>query len=461
MRKTKIVATVGPSTTSEEVLERLLAIVDVVRLNFSHGTQETHAHVFACVKNMAAHIKKHVAVIGDLCGPKIRTGDLGQGILLTVGDEVVLVTEGSDDGDIPISHVQDLSAVAPGDPVLLDDGFLALSALESRPNRLVCRVVTGGLLKSHKGVNFPRTCLLQSALTEKDRAAAYFGVDLGLDFFALSFVQRASDIHALRAITGSTPIIAKIERPVALNNIEEILDAADGIMVARGDLGVEQGFEFVPAIQKRLIREARLRAKPVITATQMLESMISNPTPTRAEVSDVANAVLDGTSAVMLSAETAVGAYPLQAVEMMDRILQTVERDPLFMDIPLALSPPVTDFMQAIAYAAVLSVEHLDVKRIVVFSNTGQTARELAKYHPPIPIVALTSHREVLARLALERGVLPIYCPPMDSPSQMLAACDRILKEMGLAVCGDRIAVTLGFESASQRTNTLKLHIVQ
>lgn len=459
MRQTKIVATLGPSTASDAVLGRLLEIVDVVRLNFSHGNHESHARMFSRVREESARLKRHIAVLGDLCGPKIRTGDLGEGLLLAEGEEVVLVTEGTF-GGIPVSQVADFSSVAPGEPVLLDDGYLALEAVSSSRDRLVCRVTSGGRLKSRKGVNFPRTCLSQSALTEKDRADAYFGMDLGLDFFALSFVQRASDIGELRTIVGSTPIIAKMERPVALDNLDEILAAADGIMVARGDLGVERGFEFVPAIQKRLIREARLRAKPVITATQMLESMISNPTPTRAEVSDVANAVLDGTSAVMLSAETAAGSYPVQAVEMMARIIETVEQDSFFTSVPLAF-PPAVDFMQAIAHAAVLAVDHLDVKQIVVFSQTGQTARELAKYHPPIPIVALTSRREVLARLAMERGVLPLYCPPLSSPADMIAACERILKDAGLAASGDRIAVTLGFESAAHRTNTLKLHIVQ
>ncbi len=458
MRKTKIVATMGPALDSDEVLERLLHIVDVVRLNFSHGDHESHARAFFRVKEGAARLKRHVAVLGDLCGPKIRTGDLGDGIQLSLGEEVVLVREGNS-GGIPVSQVTDFSVVAPGDPVLLDDGYLALTALSAARDRLVCRVVAGGRLKSRKGVNFPRTCLAMSVLTEKDRADAYFGLDLGLDFLALSFVQRASDIQELRRIAGGVPIIAKMERPVALDNLDEILEAADGIMVARGDLGVERGFEFVPAIQKRLIREARLRAKPVITATQMLESMISNPTPTRAEVSDVANAVLDGTSAVMLSAETAVGAHPVAAVEMMARIIETVERDPFFAVVPMAF-PPATDFTQAIAHAAVLAVDHLDVKMIVVFSRTGQTAREVAKHHPPIPVVALTSRREVLARLALERGVFPLYCPPQPSPKEMMATCDRILKELGLASSGDRIAVTLGIDGEEQRTNTLNLHIV-
>jgi len=460
MRKTKIVATLGPATSGDEVLSRLIeAGVDVVRLNFSHGTHEGHAQSFARVKAEAQRQKKHVAVFGDLCGPKIRTGDLKDGIFLARGDEVVLVPDGHPDG-IGITNEECFTDVQVGDPVMLDDGYLAFEVTRREKDKLICRVVTGGRLKSHKGVNFPKTKLSLCALTDKDREDAYFGMDLGLDFFALSFVQTAEDVMELKRICGRTSVIAKIERPVALTNLDEILSAADGFMVARGDLGVERGFEHVPAIQKRLIREARLRAKPVITATQMLESMIQNPTPTRAEVSDVANAVLDGTSAVMLSAETAAGQYPIEAVKMMTRIIDAVEGDNFFETVPLVF-PAATTFTQAIAQAAVSAIGSLDVRLIAVFSQTGETARELAKYHPRVPIVALTSRLEVLACMSLEWGVFPLYCPALSTAAEMVQTCQNLLKENGLVHAGDRVAISMGFEiDGPGRTNALKLHVI-
>jgi pyruvate kinase len=460
MRKTKIVATLGPATANDDVLARLIeAGVDVVRLNFSHGDHESHAKSFARVKAEAARQRKHVAVFGDLCGPKIRTGDLGEGLLLERGAEVVLVPDGHP-GGIGITNEECFTDVLVGDPVMLDDGYLAFEVVGKEKDRLVCRVVTGGRLKSRKGVNFPNTTLSLCALTDKDREDAYFGLDLGLDFFALSFVQTPEDVMELKRICGRTGVIAKIERPVALRNLDGILSAADGVMVARGDLGVERGFEHVPAIQKRLIREARLRAMPVITATQMLESMIQNPTPTRAEVSDVANAVLDGTSAVMLSAETAAGQHPVEAVKMMVRIIDAVEEDPFFEVVPLQF-PAATTFTQAISGAAVSAIGNLDVKLIAVFSQTGETARELAKHHPRVPIVALTSRLEVLACMSLEWGVVPLFCPAVSSPTEMVQTCQDLLLENGLVRIGDRIAISMGFElDGPGRTNTLKLHVI-
>jgi pyruvate kinase len=460
MRKTKIVATLGPATAEDDVLAKLIAAgVDVVRLNFSHGTHEGHAQSFARVKAEALRQKKHVAVFGDLCGPKIRTGDLKDGLFLSAGDEVVLVPEGHS-GGIGITNEECFTDVQVGEPVMLDDGYLAFEVIRKERDKLICRVVTGGRLKSHKGVNFPSTTLSLCALTQKDREDAYFGLDLGLDFFALSFVQTPEDVMELKQICGRTGVIAKIERPVALANLDGILSVADGFMVARGDLGVERGFEHVPAIQKRLIREARLRAKPVITATQMLESMIQNPTPTRAEVSDVANAVLDGTSAVMLSAETAAGQHPIEAVRMMTRIIDAVEGDSYFETVPLPF-PAATTFTQAIANAAVSAIGNLDVRLIAVFSQTGETARELSKFHPRVPVVALTSRLEVLACMSLEWGVVPLYCPALSTPAEMVQSCQALLLENGLVRPGDRIAISLGFEvDGPGRTNTLKLHVI-
>ncbi len=458
MRKTKIVATFGPSTADDLVLSALIAAgVDVVRLNFSHGTHEGHAHNFQRVKQEAARQKRHVAVLGDLCGPKIRTGELGDGIRLTANEEVVLVPDGHP-GGIGITNEECFRDVQAGEPIMLDDGYLQFQVIRKEPSRLICRVVTGGLLKSRKGVNFPATRLGLSALTQKDREDVYFGLDLGLDFFALSFVQAGSDILELKQIAGRTPVIAKIERPVALDNLDEIMDISDGIMVARGDLGVERGFEHVPAIQKHLIRQSRLRAKPVITATQMLESMIHNPTPTRAEVSDVANAVLDGTSAVMLSAETAAGSYPVKAVEMMVKIIHAVESNNYFETVPL-LFGGAQNITQAISTAAISAISDLHVRLIAVFSQTGETAREIAKHHPRVPIVALTSRLEVLASLALERGVLPMYCPALSTPAEMVAICEKLLVERELVHGGDRIAISFGFGvDGPGRTNTLRLH---
>ena len=329
--RTKIVCTLGPSTANDETIRGLIeAGMNVARVNFSHGTHEQHAVMIARVRRLATEVNKPIAILGDLQGPRIRIGDLPRPITLEVGEDLVLVHEGDEtNGEIPVTYDQLANDVRVGDRILIDDGLIELVALEVGKGRVAARVLHGGGLKSHKGINLPGIQVSAPSITEKDAADIKFAVEQQVDYLALSFVRRAEDIESLR---GMIPkwllVVAKIEKDVALQNIEAIIRATDAVMVARGDLGVELPFEAVPGAQKRIIRLANKFGRPVITATQMLESMIEHPRPTRAEASDVANAIMDGTDAVMLSAETAAGAYPRLAVEAMTRIIKEIEVHP-------------------------------------------------------------------------------------------------------------------------------------
>jgi len=329
--RTKIVCTIGPATSSEEGIRSLLeAGMNVARLNFSHGTHAQHAEVIANIRKVAAELRQPVAILGDLQGPRIRVGDLPEPLAVATGDDLVLVHEGLErPGEIPITYDHLATDVHVGDRILIDDGLIELLAMEVEDQRVKTRVVHGGSIKPHKGLNLPGVHVSAPSITEKDVADIHFAVERDLDYLALSFVRRSQDVEQLRAmVPRDLLIVAKIEKDVALHNIESIIQASDGVMVARGDLGVELPFEEVPGAQKRIISLANRLGRPVITATQMLESMIENPRPTRAEASDVANAILDGTDAVMLSAETAAGAYPRLAVEAMRRIITEVEKHP-------------------------------------------------------------------------------------------------------------------------------------
>ncbi len=454
-RRVKILATLGPA--SEGLVEELiLSGTDAFRLNFSHGDFQTHERLFSRIREAEKNVGRKVAILGDLPGPKLRIGDLPEeGLNLETGAEVSL----GDGGDIPLQHPEIIEDLSPGEPVLLDDGKIRLAVRSVDRNVAVCEVLTGGVLLSHKGINLPHTVLRLPVMTRRDWDFVTFGTDLGVDYFALSFVQQASDIADLKKYSQGIPVIAKIERPAAVQRLEEILDVADGVMVARGDLGVEIGYEHVPVIQKRILAEARRRCRLSVTATQMLESMTHSPTPTRAEVSDVANAVLDRTGAVMLSGETAVGQYPVEAVSMMDRIIREVEGSRYLSEPALDDILPREDFTHSIARAAAAVVQERELKAIVVFSVTGGTAVQVAAFRPGVPVVAVTPSSKVLSRLSLVWGVVPLKIPTILSPADMVQHAGRLLVSEGIARSGDEIAVTFGFgESGPGRTNTLTLH---
>jgi pyruvate kinase len=425
MSRTRIVATLGPATDSEERIRALLdAGVDVVRLNFSHGTHAEHGRRIAIVRKVAAG--RPVAILQDLGGPKLR---LDRRITGKPGDEVELA--------LP-------RTVRAGDPVLLADGIMQLEVIEGGR----CRVVTGGDIPPGKGVNLPSSRLDIAALTDKDRRDLAFGVAQGVDLVALSFVERAGDLEEAKA--SGLPIIAKIERAGAVERMEEIVRAADGVLVARGDLGVEIPIERVPLTQKRLIALANRESKPVITATQMLRSMVESPLPTRAEATDVANAVLDGTDAVMLSEETAVGRHPVEAVQVMGRILDQAE----------AALEPCTDEMGSgvsdlIAQAACNVAARLGAAAIVVATRSGYTARKVARHRPRLPVIALTPDETVRRRLSLVWGVTALPMPWEESPEVLLDRFRDPVRAAGLVPAGARVVVTAGWPSGARGTTNL------
>jgi pyruvate kinase len=463
MRKTKIVATIGPASASEERLEALmLAGMDVARLNFSHGTHEAHAAAFQSIRAISARLGRPVAILQDLSGPKIRTGALqgGQPVRLVDGAEITITTEPlvGTAALIATTYAHLADDLKPGDRVLLADGLMELTVLSSEGGLVRCRVVHGGLLGEHKGINLPGVLLSAPAVTEKDIDDLAFGVSLGVDYVAVSFVRQAEDLrqvrHLLRERGADTPVIAKIEKPEAVKNLDAILGACEGVMVARGDLGVEVSPEKVPMLQKQIIEAANRHGDLVITATQMLESMVSNPRPTRAEASDVANAILDGTDAVMLSAETAVGQYPVEAVGMMSRIALEAEAS------GRAAGPVAHNrrsYAQAIAHAACSIAGDLDFKAICALTQSGATARLVSKERPTAPILAFTNQPRVHNRLALLWGVTPL---PLDFAGSTDAVIRRVETELlarGLAAAGDSVVVLGGSPLAAKgATNFLK-----
>ncbi|HET7615110.1 MAG TPA: pyruvate kinase [Gemmatimonadaceae bacterium] len=463
--RTKIVCTLGPSTATGETIGGLIeAGMNVARVNFSHGTHEQHAATIALVRRLAKDSGRPIAILGDLQGPRIRIGDLPAPLMLEVGEDVTLVHEGEErGGEIPVTYDQLAHDVRVGDRILINDGLIELVALEVGDSRVKARVLNGGELKSHKGLNLPGIQVSAPSITEKDAADIRFAVDQQVDYLALSFVRRAEDIESLRKMIPKwLLVVAKIEKDVALQNIEAIVRATDAVMVARGDLGVELPFEAVPGAQKRIIRLANSYGRPVITATQMLESMIEHPRPTRAEASDVANAIMDGTDAVMLSAETAAGAYPRLAVEAMTRIIKEIETH-----------PPVTPFAGAeqgdgvvttegaIAAATVAAVGMLHAPLIAVFTKSGFSARVVASKRPPVPILALTDENRTYRQLALVWGVVPELVPHCSDYDEMMEQTKGVVNQRELASRGDRIIVTAGVPfDMPGTTNLLKVETV-
>lgn len=471
MRRTKIVATIGPASREAATVAALLeAGMDVARLNFSHGTQEDHAATFRTLREEADRAGKHLAILADLQGPKIRVGKLAGGALeLVPGGEVTVTVRDvvGADGVIPTTYRALPDDVRPGDRLLLDDGAMELTCLEAVGEDVRCRVVTGGRLLDHKGINLPGVKVSAPSLTEKDREDLAFALDLGVDYIALSFVRTADDVRALqgamRYLGRSAPIVVKIEKPEAIGELDAILAECDAVMVARGDLGVETPLEEVPLLQKRIIARAHEYAIPVITATQMLQSMVASPRPTRAEASDVANAVFDDTDAVMLSGETATGAYPVEAVRMMARIAEVAETETLrltpFEDRRIGSSGRIT---AAIAHTACEAAHDVDARGIVVFTHSGATARLVSINRPATPVVALTPTPEAARRTALYWGVQALRSGEYDSTGDMALWADRAAKALPECGDGDVVVVTSGSSILDDSvTNSLRLHVVR
>ncbi len=451
MRRCKIIATLGPASTSTAMLGKLFAAgVDVFRINMSHTSHEAlRAHV-AALRAMATTFGRPVAVLADLQGPKLRLGAFaGTSVALAAGAPFTLDADPApgDATRVHLPHPEILEALKPGDTVLIDDGKVRLHVVEADPTRARCVVDVAGAVSNRKGVSLPDTAIAVSAMTPKDHADLDAALALGVDWVAASFVQRPEDVAEVKAIVaGRALVMSKIEKPQALGRLDEIIALSDGLMVARGDLGVEMPLEKVPGLQKRITRRARRQGKPVVVATQMLESMIASPVPTRAEVSDVAQAVFEGADAIMLSAESAVGAYPVEAVAMMDRIAIAVEGDPLYRSIINAQRhEPEPTAADAVAIAARDMGETLEIKVIAAWTSTGATAFRIARERAGPPIIALTPNAETAQRLAMLWGVHPVVTSDAADVDDMVARACACAREEGFASPGDSVVVIGGF----------------
>ncbi|HVP44872.1 MAG TPA: pyruvate kinase [Terriglobales bacterium] len=469
-RKAKIVCTIGPSSSSEAMLRELMRLgMDVARLNFSHGTHEEHARVIERIRRSAEREGRSLCILQDLQGPKIRTGRLKHRtpVALKAGSKVTITPR-----DVPgtasllsTTYSELARDAEPGSRILLSDGLIELRVRAVHGDDVECEVINGGLLGEHKGINLPGAAMSVPAISEKDMADIAFGLKHGVDAIAASFIRTAEDVLAAKryisAKGGTQPVIAKLEKPQAIEHLEEIFDAADGVMVARGDLGVEVPPEKVPVIQKHIIRRAAEWRKPVITATQMLESMIENPRPTRAEASDVANAIFDGTDAVMLSAESASGKYPREAVAMMAKIIVETEGHMLngqgqrHRRSARRLSIQET-ICESVAHAA----QDLEMSAIAVFTETGTTARLISKYRPKAHIFAFTSNQAVCNRMSLLWGVRPSLCEVAPSAEDMLRVAQTELLHNGAVHPGDVMGIVAGTQRSSGSTNFMRLHVV-
>jgi pyruvate kinase len=474
MRRAKIVCTLGPASTSQEMLEKLLdAGMDVARLNFSHGTHADHQAVLDRLRAASLKVRKAVGVLGDLQGPKIRTGKLEKGAIeLVEGKELSITTDETVLGTqelVSTTYPHLASDVNVGDRILLDDGLLELKVLATDKKSLIrTEVIHGGTLKNNKGINLPGVALRADALTAKDREDLIFGLKAGVDMVALSFVRTPQDIdmcrQAMLEAGRVVPIIAKLEKPEAIARLDSILEKTDGVMVARGDLGVEIPPEEVPAIQKDIIRRANQRGLPVIVATQMLNSMIEHPRPTRAEASDVANAVMDNTDAVMLSGETASGDYPVESVQMMSRIVEAAE-SAMRQSFPrIGTGEPLkipAEFPDVTCGVACRAAREAGCSLIVAFTLTGNTARLVSRYRPSVPIIAFSPNQEVRRRLSLLWGVMPRVLEPVQETEEMVRRVEEELLARGLAKRGERIVIVFGAPvGQAGKINSLRLHTI-
>ena len=464
-KRTKIIATIGPASSSPAIIAKLIrAGMDAARLNFSHGDRKDHARRIKLIRGEAAKAGKHIAIIQDLQGPKLRVGEMkNDAVPLQRGDTVTLTTKkviGTNEL-ISLTYPRLTKDLKIGDTVLLDDGRLELRVAKKNAHTLSCRIVRGGVLRSRKGVNLPGTHLSLPSLSKKDKKDLRFGVKQGMDYIALSFVRTAEDLlrtrRFIRSLGANIPIIAKIEKPEAIRNLDEIIRASDGVMVARGDLGVEMSPEQVPLLQKKIINACNAAEKPVITATQMLESMIENPQPTRAEASDVANAILDGTDCVMLSGETAMGKYPVQAVAVMARIAAQAET---------SLSPTAPDARisgpgESVAHAACRAAEEQRAQAIVTFTQSGSTALLVSKHRPRMRVIAPTPFERVARKVSLYWGVTPVILKAKKTTDDMITSVESIMLKKKLAKRKDVIVITAGVPiNVAGSTNMMKIHCV-
>lgn len=474
-RNAKIVATIGPASQSEEVLQKLIeAGMDVARMNFSHGTHEQHVECIALIREVSERLGVSIGILQDLQGPKIRVGELEEPVQLSEGETVLLYAAGMTPPEnggkhIPVDFRQLFDSVRTSDRLLLDDGRLTLEVISVKDrNTLTARVIIGGPLTSHKGINLPGVRLRIAGFTEKDEADLAFGIAKGVDAVAVSFVRSAEDVkkarYAMERISGSKRLpllIAKLEKPEALDNLDAILEIVDGVMVARGDLGVELPPERVPSLQKHIIRTANTRNKLVITATQMLESMITNPLPTRAEASDVANAIFDGTDAVMLSAETASGKYPVESVRMMDRIVREAETHFLEWGAEQTVQGLEQNDAASMARAAQALANDKNVSAVACFTTRGQTAWLMSKIRPRVPIMAFTPDTDTYHRLAFLWGVRPHRVEFVNSLEAMLDHVDAALMRSDVVHEGDQVVLVCGFPVGAIRPpNMALLHTV-
>ena len=457
-KRTKIVATLGPASSKEETLEKMVSAgLNVVRLNMSHGTLEEHRERVELVRRVEKKTGAPLPILIDLCGPKIRIGKLPkEPLYLHRGDRVVLTTGKPEKGKIPVNYPNLHREVRRGETILLADGAFRLKVKEVKGRDIVCEVIVGGPLTSHKGVNLPNTKLSVPALTEKDKEDAKFAAQVRADYIALSFVRRADDVlelkKFLKGLGAQIPVIAKIEKPEAVKNIDEILYAADGIMVARGDLGVELPIEKVPVIQKMLIKKANEAGKPVITATQMLKTMVDLPVPTRAEATDVANAVLDGTDALMLSEETAVGKYPVRVIRVMAKIAREAEK---IYPHERYLSLPTKGLQDSLAKSACTLSMEVKVKAIVPFTRSGATAAAVSRFRPSVPIYAVTHDEKTFRALNLLWGVYPFLTVPATTTDRVIEESLRVIKEKGIAKKGEKVIVLAGAPTGVPGTTNL------
>jgi pyruvate kinase len=463
-RKTKIVCTIGPATASLSALKNLIqAGMNVARLNFSHGDHKTHRNTIKLIRKAAREVGRPVGILQDLGGPKIRLGEMDDRQLIA-GEEVVLTCgEKVQDDSLPVNYpylIQDLSE---GESILLADGRVELQVLTVGEDRIDAKVIIGGLLTAHKGVNLPTSDLRIAAFTDKDREDLEFGLAEGVDFVAMSFIRHEKDLAPLNEriakIANRPLVIAKIEKPQAVDRLDPIIASVDGVMVARGDLGVEMPLESVPIIQKKIIRMARRAGKVVITATQMLGSMVDSPRPSRAEVTDVANAILDGTDAVMLSEETAVGKYPIKSVQVLDRVALKTEPtlDPQqFLKDAISKDQPVAD--AAVSRAAAWMATDLNAALLVAATTSGSTARAMSRFRPWLPIIGLTASPKTYRHLCLSYGVIPALVPAYDDFDELLWQVNNYLKSESLAKPGDPVILTAGTPlNVTGTTNTVKV----
>lgn len=472
-RRTKIVCTLGPSSNSEEKIDELVRNgMNVARINFSHGTHEEHARVIKILRKVADKYNVSLPILADLQGPKIRVGTMKDGGQEVKEKDYLTITPENIEGTserIPVDYPNLVQDASEGNRILIDDGLLELKVIKKNKNDLVAQVVVGGLLKSRKGVNLPDVDISMSSLTEKDIRDLEFAAAQDVDYFAMSFVRSAGDIQdvisRVRAEGSNAGIIAKIEKPEAVEVVNDIIEESNGIMVARGDLGIEIASERVPLVQKRIIERCRKAGKPVITATQMLDSMIENARATRAESSDVANAVLDGTDAVMLSGETAAGKYPVEALQTMDKICRSIEDNAPDIYRSLDYRQPEwreKQVIESLAYSCVVLGDNVEARVISTITHSGSTARRIAKFRPRVPLVAFTESDEVRRQLGLVWGVQPVKIDEIFDTDKSVRRMETYLKKHGLAQTGERVIIATGMPVAKKgRTNMIKVSTIK